>query len=168
MTTAHNTDRPTADALPTPAPSPARRRKSARSFSFVLAVPIGILVLWVAGLVGLLFERGDCFGLEAECRVIWDAQVVHQQLLVAMVVGLTVLGFLAIAVGRRVLPAALLVASVATLLLGLAASPMALWWVPRGVGLTMLPAAVLAFASAGQLLEQSRWRPRWIQTWLGE
>jgi hypothetical protein len=142
--------------------------KPARSFSFVLAVPIGILLLWVAGLAALLTPGGDCFDSESECRAIGDVQVVQQQVLVATVVGLSVLGFLAIAVGRRVLPAALLAASVTTLLLGLASGAPALWWVPKSLGLILLPVAILALAAAGQVIDQVHWRPRWLRTWRGE
>ncbi len=167
MSTSDNADR-SAGAVATPAPMAPRRPKPARSFSFVLAVVLGILVLWVAGLGAVLAETGDCFGPDDECRPYWDAQVVHARVLFAMVVGLSVLGLLAIAVGRRVFPAALLIASVTTLVAGFGAGSWAQPWVPNGVGLVMLPAAVLALASAGQLIDQIVWRPRWLRTWLGE
>ena len=142
---------------------PRRVPKPSHSLGFVLAVPIGILVLWVAGLGALLLVGGDCFGADDECRAIWKAQVVQGQILEAIVGGLTVLGFLAVAVGRVFLPAALLVASVATLFVGFAADPLALWWVPRGIGFVMLPAAVMALASAGQVIERIQVRPPWAR-----
>lgn len=157
---------PLADAMP--APIPPWRPKSARSFSFVLAVPIGILLLWVTGLGVLLIRGGDCFGSEAECGAIWEIQAVQARVLVATVAGLTVLGFLSIAIGRRVVPAALLTASIGTILLGYASDAPALWWVPKGLGLTMLPVAILALAAAGQVIDQTQWRPRWLRMWRSE
>ena len=156
---------PPADARPAPAAGPTGKPKPTRSHSFVLAVPIAVLLVWVAGLAALLTSGGDCFGSEAGCRAISNIQVVQGRVLVATVVGLSVLGFLAIAVGGRVVPSALLAASVATLLLSFA-SP-ALWWVPRGLGLILLPVAILALAAAGQVIDQVHWRPSWLRTWRG-
>ena len=96
-----------------------------------------------------------------------EATLIHRQVLIAMVAGLSLLGFVAIAIGGRLLPAALLASSVVTLVLGCASGTSTLWWVPRGLGITMLPVAILALASAGQVIEQTRWRPRWLRTWLG-
>jgi hypothetical protein len=85
-----------------------------------MAVPFGILLLWVTGLVAALLEGGECFGSDAECQPFRDAGMVHTQVLLGTVVGLTVLSVLAIAVGRRVVPAVLMGASIATLFLGFA------------------------------------------------
>jgi hypothetical protein len=128
-----------------------------RSFGFVLAVPFGILLLWLTGLVASLLEGGECFGSDAECQPLRDAGMVHTQVLFGIVVGLTVLSVLAIAVGRRVVPAVLMGASIATLFLGFASfaghAP-ALWWMPKGLFFTMPALVVLALASGGQVLDQ--------------
>jgi hypothetical protein len=137
--------------------------------SFVLAALIGLLLLWLTGLGALLIEGGDCVRSESECQALSDAQAVHRQVLVLLVGTLSIIVLLAVLIGRRLAPAVLLIAAMTTMLLGYAgpASPV-LWWVPTGLGLTMLPSAVLALAAAGQVISQVEWRPRWLRSMLYE
>jgi hypothetical protein len=142
--------------------------KRARSPSFVVAVTVGLVLLWVTGLVGLLLEGGDCFGPEPGCQVLRSEQAARRDVLVAMVLALTILGVVAVVVGRRIAPAALLVAALGMLGLGLAMGPLAISWAPKGLALTTLPVAIVALAAAGQVVEHVAWRPQWYQSWVGD
>jgi uncharacterized protein (DUF697 family) len=111
--------------------------------------------------MAMVAEMGDCFGSDAECQPFWDAESVHIRGLIVLVVGLTVVGFAAIAVGRQLVPAVLLVASSSAFFLGVAEIEglgAVLWWVPRGMFVTLPATLVLGLASAGQVIERFNWR----------
>ena len=87
----------------------------------------------------------------------------HVKVLIGALVGLTILGFAAIAVGRVLVPAMLFAAAVAVGLLGFAAffaRGLDLRWVPAGFLLTLPATLVLAIASAGQIKGQLDQRRR--------
>lgn len=129
------------------------------SWWFVLATPFGLAFLWLTGLVGVVLTGwGDCFSPEDVCRAAWEIQSVHRNVLIAIVVGLTVIAAAAIALGRRRAPLLLLSASIATLALAFAASAQratSLWWVPGWLFITAPGVVILTLSSAGQVLEWS-------------
>ena len=111
---------------------PAWKPSKPRSFSFVLAVPLAIFLLWLLGLGALLLEGGDCFGSDADCQAFSHARQIHAQVLIGTLFGLTAaLGYAAFS----------------------ARGP-ELWWVPAGFFLTMPATLVLALASACQIKGQ--------------
>jgi hypothetical protein len=130
------------------------------SWAFVLAVPFGVLLLWITGLIGALFAGwGDCFSPEDVCRAQWETQKVHRDVVLVVVAGLTVLGVLAVAFGRRRMPGLLLAGTVATFVLAFVPVLIGIrlgWWVPSGLVFTTPALAILALASGGQI----RW---WTQ-----
>lgn len=97
----------------------------------------------------------ECFEPQAECEAANAAYQAQGPVLVGILGVITVIGIIAILIGGRVVPGILLVASLGT--------PVLVWasgngssWVPRGLIFATPALLFLAFASAAQILDQSR------------
>ena len=131
------------------------------TLGFVLARPFGIATLWFTGLLAAAVPTFvECFEPEDACAAVWQAQVAQRDVLVATVLGLTGLAVLAITLGRRRAPSALLVASLATLAFAHLPLMREEPWRPDGLFVLTPGLLILAAAAAGQILDWTRWHRR--------
>ena len=125
-------------------------------------VSVGLILLWLAFPVVGWFEGGDCVSdaAAAPCELVWAAGQTHVRVFLAIGVAVTLLAVLALVRGRRMLPALLLVAAVATVVIAWASMA-----VPATSGIhgplpnaliTVMPGAGLIVA--GALWQLARYR----------
>ncbi len=131
-----------------------------RETAFVALAGMGVVLLWFFSIGMFAFEFGDCFDpTPGVCERLWALQTLHVRVAFALIALDTVLAVLAVLRGRRALPAALLVAGVVTVVLGIMSLQLTRdveSVLPRGYFLA-IPGGILLVVGAGwQLL---RWRP---------
>ena len=140
------------------------RAKRPTNWWFALVVAFGIFLLWILAALAIGIGSalgGECLTHTPECERAWAVQAVHRQVLVPMlavvVPGTTLLAVIAVARGRIVVPALLLVVSGALAYVGSTANQGAdtpLWWVPPALGVASPAFLLFGVAAAGQILDQ--------------
>jgi hypothetical protein len=128
-----------------------------RSWAFVVASAFGTAFLLFTASIGMFVFGGDCIASEAECERVWEAQGNATRVYFGIHVAVIVVASLAVAKGRRRVPALLLVVTLATLALTQLYDPenSLVSWVPKQLSSMAPGLAILALASVVQLVEQT-------------